>query len=212
MSPGWVARKRSSRWPAVSSPTSKASFPESSSPASKSSCMLDSPGIKSLRTQGRTHLPGDRGTCRGNRRTRRILHSAPPKERAGKNQTHAPQLHQRNRIVKHHRASGVASKELDDTSLGPVENQIGANDLPGKMLPLGDPNQNKKIQKFNCRFIKLRGMQMNSQRSSGQLCGRRIRKCHAPGDRGGFAVTTSRGKTSQPANRVPQRQPRYASV
>src|SRR6202044_2046600 len=90
--------------------------------------------------------------------------------------------------------------------------EIGGDDLSGKALAFADPNQDEKVKKLRSGFVKLRGVQVNAQRSPGQLRGCRIREGHTPGNRRGLTVAASGGKTSQPANRVTQGQTRPQSV
>src|SRR5271168_1526061 len=55
-------------------------------------------------------------------------------------------------------------------------------------------------------------MQMNSQRSAGQLLGCGICEFNAPGKRGGLAVTAARRETSQSADGMAERQACYTSI
>src|SRR5271156_4122334 len=201
-----VARKRSRRWPALSALTAKVSYPEESSSDSKWSCISDSARTEILRIGGEQHLARNRGACNGNGRLGRTLQPTPPKECPRNDQREANKLHKRDRIVEHHRASRIASEEFDGTALDPIEKEISAEDLSGEALAFAEPNENQKINKFRGGFVKLRGMQMNAERSSSQLRRCRIGERNTPGHGRRFAVTASRSKTTQAANSVTERQ------
>ena len=119
-----------------------------------------------LKIGGEQHLARNRGACNGNRRLGWPLQPAPPKECPRNDQRQANKLHQRDRIVEHHRAARIASEELDGASFDPIKKKIGTEDLSGEALAFAEPNENQKINKFRAGFVKLRGMQMNAERSS----------------------------------------------
>jgi hypothetical protein len=120
-----------------------------------------------LKIGGEQHLARYRSACNGNGRPGRTFQPAPPKESPRNDQRQANKLHQRDRIVEHHRASRIAAEEFDGAAFDPIEEEIGADDLSGEALAFADPNENQKINKFRGGFVKLRGMQMNAERSSG---------------------------------------------
>jgi hypothetical protein len=120
-----------------------------------------------LKMGGEQHLARNRGACNGNGRPGRTLQPAPPKESPRNDQREANKLHQRDCIVEQHRASRIASEEFDSAAFDPIEKKIGAEDLSGEALAFADPNENQEINKFRGGFVKLRGMQMNAERSSG---------------------------------------------
>src|ERR1700691_5344653 len=209
-----TARKRSRRWPPASSLTAKVSCSEESSSDSKLFGISDCARIEVLQTGGQQHLARNRSAGGRSRGHRRALASqpAPPKECAGNDQAEAYNLHQGDRIVEHHGAARVASEEFDGAALHPIEKEVRGDDLPGKALALADPNKNQEIEKLRGRFVKLGGMQMNAERRSGQLRGRRISENHAPSNGSRLAITTPRGKTSQTSDAVAHLLPRHNCV
>src|SRR5580704_5985475 len=94
----------------------------------------------------RTLMPGRSGSNRRHGRHRsRAAQTAPPEECAGKNQRDARKLHERDAIVKHQCASGVAAEKFDGAAFKAIEKKIGAEELSGKSLAARQPHDDQEI-------------------------------------------------------------------
>ncbi len=109
-------------------------------------------------------------------------------------------------------ASGVIAQVFQKKTCDTVEKKIGPKNLAIEFLALEHPHKDKKIGQLDYGFKELRRLQRLIQGRARPIICQRIREGHSPEMTCRLAVTTSRGETSYPSDRVSDRQSRRECV
>src|SRR4029077_4349313 len=150
----------------------------------------------------RSLLPGwSWSNCGYRRHWGNSAQPTPPEKRTGNDQRDAHNLHQRDAIVKHQRAAGIAAEKFDCAAFETVKKKVRANKLAGESLAPRQPNDDQKIQKLRHGFVELRRMKRRVKRRACDLLGQFILKCDRPGRRCRLAIATTGEEAAQPATR-----------
>src|SRR6185369_13501866 len=102
--------------------------------------------------------------------------------------------------------------ELDQEPNSRADNQVHPDDLAGSVRLAESPVEESENQRLGAGFVQLCRMQCDLQWNSGQGVGLRVVELHRPGELGFNSPAATRGKATQLADRVPQRQPRSERV